>query len=413
MNQFQKCALVLVTSATLAACGSSSSKPAEVAGSVSPVDESIQAESIYDAAKADYDLWLGKLKDIEPLQLYSKSIYKETLSAWEKAVDVYGDFADEPAKAVKDYSIFSSGTYADEFNEKLAIVKVKHAKLLQLKENADTILADSIDQMDYLDSIEAEKHFKQNYRSVRNAYVALFAYVADKDIGDAQNKQAAFLNTAKKLEINVVLKVNIEPLEAEITQLKKSGIATLAPISFNKTQAELALAANAVENNARDEDVIKEMTTKVKFEIDHTTQVASEVQRLRSTSNLKFEAVALEVENRLLTISKAINDSDFRNKPVRVQADMIVELIEELTSADAQTQLENEIASLEAKLEASQRKLAKEETALIESEKQKQVFRDRIESLQHQLTLKQAVIDKLNQDLAYKPKAPEAPETAR
>jgi hypothetical protein len=400
MNKFQKCALVIVTGAALTACGSSSTKPAEVAGSISPVDESVQAESIYNSAKADYELWLGKMKEIEPLELYSKSIYKETLSSWAKAVDVYEDFADDPAKAVKDYSIFSSGTYAEEYNEKLAIVKVNHAKLLDLKDKADTILADSIDQMEYLDSIEAEKHFKQNYRTVKNAYVALFAYVADNDIGDAQNKQAAFLNTAKKLEIRVVLKVNIEPLEKEAAQLKKSGIATLAPISYNKVTAELTLATSEVENNARNQEVILAATKKVKFEIDHTTQVANEVQRLRSTSNLKFEAVALEVENRLLEISKAIDGSDFRDKPVRVQKDMIVDLIEELTNTDNATRLENEVASLKAKLEASQNKLSQEETSLAEANKQQEVLRERIESLQQQLTLKQSLVDKLTQDLA-------------
>ncbi|WP_063339816.1 MULTISPECIES: hypothetical protein [unclassified Marinomonas] len=400
MNKFQKCALVIVTGAALTACGSSSTKPAEVAGSISPVDESVQAESIYNSAKADYELWLGKMKEIEPLELYSKSIYKETLSSWAKAVDVYEDFADDPAKAVKDYSIFSSGTYAEEYNEKLAIVKVNHAKLLDLKDKADTILADSIDQMEYLDSIEAEKHFKQNYRTVKNAYVALFAYVADNDIGDAQNKQAAFLNTAKKLELRVVLKVNIEPLEKEAAQLKKSGIATLAPISYNKVTAELTLATSEVENNARNQDVILAATKKVKFEIDHTTQVANEVQRLRSTSNLKFEAVALEVENRLLEISKAIDGSDFRDKPVRVQKDMIVDLIEELTNTDNATRLENEVASLKAKLEASQNKLSQEETSLAEANKQQEVLRERIESLQQQLTLKQSLVDKLTQDLA-------------
>lgn len=407
MNKFQKCALVIVTGATLAACGSSSSKPAEVAGSVTPVDESVQAEGVYNKAKSDYELWLQKLKDVEPLELYSKSVYKETLSAWSKAVDVYEDFADDPSKAIKDFSIFSSGTYADEFNEKLAIVKTKHAKLLQLKENADTILADSIDQMEYLDSIEAETHFKQNYRSVRSDYVALFAYVADKDLDDAQNKQAAFLNTAKKLEIKVILKINIEPLEESVALLKKNGLHTLAPVSFNKTNAELVLATSEVENNPRNEEVIKKMTDKVKFEIDHTTQVANEVKRLKSTSNLKFEAVALEIENRLLDISKAINDSDFRNKPVRVQADMIVELIEELTDDEIQIKLENQIASLEAKLSASQEKLDQEKGALAESTKQEQVLRERIASLQRQLTTKNTLIDKLTQDLTDKGATPE------
>jgi len=138
----------------------------------------------------------------------------------------------------------------------------------------------------------------------------------------------------------------------------------------------------------------------VKFEIDHTTQVANEVQRLRSTSNLKFEAVALEVENRLLEISKAIDGSDFRDKPVRVQKDMIVDLIEELTNTDNATRLENEVASLKAKLEASQNKLSQEETSLAEANKQQEVLRERIESLQQQLTLKQSLVDKLTQDLA-------------
>ncbi|OUR75143.1 hypothetical protein A9Q77_04150, partial [Marinomonas sp. 42_23_T18] len=237
-----------------------------------------------------------------------------------------------------------------------------------------------------------------------------FAYVADKDIGDAQNKQVAFLNTAKKLEIKVILKINIEPLEDEVAQLKKGGIGTLAPISFNKTKAELTLATSEVENNPRDEEVIEEMTDKVKFEINHTTQVANEVKRLRSTSNLKFEAVALEIENRLLDISKAINESDFRDKPIRVQTDMIVELIEALTDSEAQTKLENEISNLEAKLDANQEKLEEEQGSLKESNKQQKILRDRIESLQQQLTLKQSLIDKLTQDLTTQNETDAGPE---
>ena len=399
MNRIQKCALVLITGTTLVACGSSSTKPAEVAGSISPVDESVQAETVYQAAKSDYELWLKNLKDVEPLALYSKSIYKDTLSAWEDAVDVYGDFSEDPAKAIKDFSIFSSGTYADEFNEKLAIVKTKYAKLLELKEKADTVLADAIDQMAYLDSIEADKYFKQNYTSVKSDYEELFEYVADNDIGDAQNKQVEFLNDAKALEVKVILKVNIEPLELEIAQLKKGGIATLAPISYNKAKAELVLATSEVENNARNQALIKTMTEKVKFEINHTTQVASEVKQLRATSNLKFEAVALEIENRLLSISKAINDSDFRDKPPRVQTEMIVELIEALNNADTESQLKNEIAKLSAQLEANQTKLTQEQSALAESNKQQTVLRERIESLQQQLTLKQSLVDKLTKDL--------------
>ena len=297
MNRLQRIAFIIVASATLAACGSTASKPATASGSVTPVDESVLALGVYEAAKANYEEWLAKLNAADGLALYSNDVYQNTLDDWAEAVDVYNGFSDNPAKAVEDYSIFSSDTYAERFDEKLNIMKVKYNKLLALKERADTVLADSIDQMAYLNEIDAESYFESEFKGINRVYKTLFEYVADKDLADAQNKQASFLNDAKKLEVKVVLHIHIAPLEAEVKLLNNQDVSLHAPISYAKAKSELALSKNAVQTNPRNNQVIKEAVSKVKFEIAHATHIASEVQRLKSTKNNKCPQLGIPLLN--------------------------------------------------------------------------------------------------------------------
>jgi hypothetical protein len=400
MGKYKKLAFVIIASAAISACSSTGSGPRQVEGSVTKVDESVKTLSIYENAKSSYEEWLAKLNDAEPLKLYSKDLYKDTMEAWSDAVGVYEDFADDPAKATKDYSLFSSGTYAERFNEELGKVTAKYSKLLELKERADTILADSIDQMAYLEKLDAGKYYKDDFKRIKREYKDLFEYVADKDIADAQNKQAEFLHDAKKLEVKTVIRINITPLEKELKLLSKNGIKTHAPISFAKANAELALAKNTIKGSPRDEKLIQSSVDKVKFELAHTTNVSAESQRFKAISKNKYESMILEMENRILAISKAVDGSDFRDKPLRVQTKMIVERLNEMRRENDKAPLEAKIAQLQASLKHSDSIVTEYQAEIAKGKNQQQTSAQRIDLLQQQLKLNEEQISRLKQDIA-------------
>ncbi len=361
--------LVMAALLGLSGCQSTSEQPKEVG--VTNQESKTDSYAIYEQTKSDYETWLATLKEAKSLKLYSPDLYSELLESWEDAVEIYEDVAVDPAKATESYSVFSSGTYAEKFSEHLVVVEKNHNKLLALKETADVLLADSIAQMAYLDDISAKKAYSSEYASVSRSYRALYEDVEDGDLDDAQTNQVKFLTKAKALEQKVVLKEFVAPLNKQLGQLRSQGFNRVAAISYAKAKAEVSVAENTVKANTRDLKVISEAVSSAQFEIDHVKNTAAEVKLLVNVDNGKFEPIILEFEGKLLTISKSINGSDFRNQPLRVQAELIVDAIKQLHSANSTDELESKIADLNEQ-NATMKEQVAQHNAVLAQEKEQQ-----------------------------------------
>lgn len=413
LKTYQKLAGIVIVSTALAACGAAPTKPKQVEGSAPIENSSVNTLSVYQEAKGLYDTWLKKLNEAEPLKRYSPDIYKQTLKAWSDAVDVYEDFADDPAKAVKDYSFFSKGTYAERFAQEVDKVEVLYGKLTALKDRADKVLAPSIEQMSYLKKIETFKHYQSEYNSIDEEFERLFSYIEDKEIGDAQNKQSEFLHRAKKLEIKTIRKIYIAPLEQEIKVLKEQGVSLHAAISYAKADAELTLAKQQVEANPRNIESIEAAASKVQFEIDHTTHIAAEVQDLKALGSNGYETYILSIENQLFSISNTLNGTDFRNVALTQQSENILAQIklQQVTAKPVQAelqqskadlvqrnqqleQLQQQVSSLQAQLKAAEQQL---QLNAQQSEVDKQRLRQQLEGNQQILMQTQQKLIELQQ----------------
>lgn len=328
---------------TIVGCQSTSDAPREISTNQQSSSQD-NAFNEYEKAKLTYDTWLTSLKDSSGLKVYSKDSYSDLLDSWDDAVEIYEEIALDPAKSIKSYSLFSSGSYADAFAEKMAIVETSFNALTALKVIADEVLSDSIAQMNYLDEIEAQPAYPSDYKSTQNTFLRLFSYIEDGELEDAQAKQVLFLTDAKELEIKVVIKRFIAPLKSDLSILKRENFNKIASISFAKAKAEIDSAEQVVKANARDINIITEAVTDARFEIDHVRNVASEVKLLSSVKSDKFEPQVLDFENKLLAISKAIDGSDYRNKSIRTQAALIVDSL-----VEKQSKSSNELSNKDEK----------------------------------------------------------------
>ena len=284
----------------------------------------------YEQSKQAYNIWVTKINESEKLKFYSSELYIELLSSWDATTEIYDSFSTEPAKANESYSLFSSVTYAQKFDDTLNEVKNNYEKLLKLEETANNTLAESINQLKYLDSLDAAKLFADRYKNIYDDYRALFEAIAENKIGSAKAKQITFLDQTKKLEIDIVLAKYIEPLEKEIELLRKNSAGTKAALSYSRVKTELNEAVAVVKSDTRNLQRIEQFTNKVKLELAHVKHVVNDVKLLSNVKNNKFEPIVLAFENKLLSISSVLSRSDYRQYSTQKQVDLIVSAIKEL-----------------------------------------------------------------------------------
>jgi len=325
----KKLTLAFTISLAITGCQSTSEAPNATQNNVQTNNNGLEFNA-YQESKKTYDTWLSKVESTKSLKFYSSDLYNGLLTSWDDSKEIFDAFANNPKKANESYSLFSSGTYSQKFQEKISIVKNNYNKLLNLKNKADLQLMESIAQVDYLNHINAVDTFPSEYKDLYSDYLDLFKYVESNQLKKAQTEQIKFLKQAKNLEAEIVLKKYITPLEKDFALLKNEGIHESAAISYLRVKTELEDTVSIIKSNTRNKTLIEQLVIKAKFGLAHLKNVDHEVKLLSKVRNNKFEPIVLDFENSLLSISSALSRSDYRNQPREKQVDLILAAIKEL-----------------------------------------------------------------------------------
>ncbi len=363
--------MTLLATAVVALAGcQSTSEPVSLTQETNQVEQSIDVQA--SEITSSYQDWLSVLKESDDLVLYSPLHFRELAEAWTSVTDVYKEIEANPKLISEDYSLFSSKTYRQVYEENIAKVDASYQALQTFKAKADSVLADSIAQMLYLDSIDTKSYFSSDYKKIDSDYRSLFIDVRDDKLESAQEKQVKFLAKAKLLEVKVNHKLYIEPLEKEAALQKKEGLSRVAPLTFKRVESEITLATNVVATNPRDTHSIEKAVARVQFELKHVAQVAHQVKLLAAIEDNKFEATVLEMENNLYAISQEIDGADYRDTMLRQQADRILASVSSLKSADKTNALKEELTALKQKVEALEADNRKQKEALAQAHQREQ-----------------------------------------
>ncbi len=96
-----------------------------------------------------------------------------------------------------------------------------------------------------------------------------------------------------------------------------------APRSYNRVEIRIESGKATIDATPRDFTAIEVAVKEIEFELAHAAHIALEVNTMRDLSKDQHEDYILEIENKLLRISKALNDQDLRDQPIRTQATWI------------------------------------------------------------------------------------------
>ncbi|MFA0232346.1 ATPase, partial [Vibrio sp. 10N.261.45.A7] len=169
-----KVALTISMLFAISGCQSTPSEQADANQTTNNNNESTIEVRSFQSVQSVYSEWEVKLADHTQLSLYAPENYNELLDAWGDAESIYADLLKDETRITKSYSIFSSLTYAEAFDEKIALIKSNYDSILVLKKKADRVLADSIVQMDYLKFLGADTMFTSSYKRLYSEYSELF-----------------------------------------------------------------------------------------------------------------------------------------------------------------------------------------------------------------------------------------------
>ncbi|QUJ66316.1 hypothetical protein KDD30_08960 [Photobacterium sp. GJ3] len=369
-------ALMLFSAVFLSAC---SSTPELKDAEASVISE----QGDYQRAVSAYRHWQQEIVQAKALSIYSPDQYQTLTASWDNASRIYQEITTAPVMAYKSYSLFSSTTYLEQLHLELAQVEQSFTELKDIQKVADTVLSPAITQMKYLDSLEAKQYYRSEYTRLYRLYESLFKQVENGDMNDAREDQDEFLSRSLSLEVKTIKKIYIAPLEAMMIELRRLDVKEYAPKSYAQIEQRIEAGKALIDRTPRDFDAIQQSTREIRFDLAHAQHISLEVQRLRDLSKDEYESYILAFENKLLRISKALKDEDWRDQPIPEQARLITEHV-----ASAKAALTNHKSGDE--MLADKEKYIRELNALVMKQQRQ------ISQMQSQLEERQQTVPSLN-----------------
>ncbi|GMQ46093.1 hypothetical protein [Vibrio sp. 10N] len=343
--------LIVVLLCVLGVASCASTPPVNDArANLSPEELELTRNKEFEQLTATYAHWSKALEGAESLRIYAPENYREMMSSWKSAHDLFIEIRKDPNQIDKKHSVFSSETYAVGFRDRINTVEYNYRAIQGLKKQADELLAPAMVEMAYLNSIEAGRYFKHAMNTLNRDYRRLFEHLVVSEVDLATSYQERFLDHAKALEVRVIDAKYVKPLEQRLATLATARYNVLAPVSFGYVEQGIHELSEFVVQSPRAFTDIDEQVERIDFQFRRLESVVQEVTKLINVEKSQFEPFVLEAESRMYRISSAAKGNDYRDQSLSAQSNRIAHDVERLKAADNTQALKKENALLKQQI---------------------------------------------------------------
>lgn len=349
--------LIVVLLCVLGVASCASTPPVNDArANLSPKELELTRNKEFEQLTATYTYWSKALEGAESLRIYAPENYREMMSSWKSAHDLFIEIRKDPNQIDNKHSVFSSETYAVGFRDRINTVEYNYRAIQGLKKQADELLAPAMTEMIYLQKIEAGRYFKHAMNTLSRDYQRLFEHLVVSEVDLATSYQERFLNHAKALEIRVIDAKYVKPLEQKLATLASARYNVLAPVSFGYVEQGIHELSEFVTQSPRAFVEIDEQVERIDFQFRRLESVVQEVTKLINVEKSQFEPFVLEAETRMHHISSAAKGNDYRDQSLSAQSSRIAHDVERLKAADNTRALKKENALLKQQITLLQKR---------------------------------------------------------
>ena len=336
---YSKFIVLLIILTFLSACASGVSK------SVKVTDDDVAKYNIMTPAEAINSLEkeMQTAKD-QNLPLYTPSHYKEAdslLNAAKKDIEKKKKKADIIRKIAK----------ADRV---LAKAKI-------MKKEVESELGELLTINSNLINLEAPQVFSKDYKSLKKDLTALTIKVEKNKAHKIEKSRTKLLKQLIALEIKSIKHAALKEANKIKAQAKKKNALKLAPKTYANAVTIYQASEATISQEPHNKENVAKASESAVFAAKHALNVTERVIELQKQYKKSPESVIIEEENRILNISKAINDSDFRDQPINEQITLLIETIDKLNSDN---KINEENSSTIATMEKELAEKVKSQTAL-------------------------------------------------
>ncbi|GAL34912.1 ATPase [Vibrio maritimus] len=343
--------LIVVLLCVLGVASCASTPPVNDArANLSPKELELTRNKEFEQLTVTYTYWSKALEGAESLRIYAPENYREMMSSWKSAHDLFIEIRKDPNQIDSKHSVFSSETYAVGFRDRINTVEYNYRAIQGLKKQADELLAPAMTEMAYLQKIEAGRYFKHAMNTLSRDYQRLFEHLVVSEVDLATSYQERFLNHAKALEIRVIDAKYVKPLEQKLATLASARYNVLAPVSFGYVEQGIRELSEFVTQSPRAFVEIDEQVERIDFQFRRLESVVQEVTKLINVEKSQFEPFVLEAESRMHHISSAAKGNDYRDQSLSAQSNRIAHDVERLKAADNTRALKKENALLKQQI---------------------------------------------------------------
>nr|WP_086940568.1 hypothetical protein [Thaumasiovibrio occultus] len=285
-----------------------------------------QSEMMANAATL-YQHWHGTLKSLDLLQEYSPENAVVVRQLWQSAQSNYEEFDNAPARLVAS-PLFGSTSYYDRFLSDIEQIEHHYEEMEEARDRAMDVLAEPMDHLAYLRDLNARHYFRSEFDRLERRYFELLAALDEQGRNEASELADEFLLRAQSLEVKTIKRIYVTPLENRSRELLNLHSRSLIPVSQARVEAEIKAAKDLITATPRDFTAIDRMVSRITFELNHARQLLAEVNVLRELEKANYESYLLDREARLLRISEALSDKDYRDLPLDAQLDAVLADVE-------------------------------------------------------------------------------------
>lgn len=194
---------------------------------------------------------------------------------------------------------------------------------LDIKAKAQDMLKDSMAQHDQLRKVDSAKKYTKDIQVYLEDIQGLIQKIETGKINDALKDQAGLIKEMQETEIEIVLDINLTPVEAMLDKAEDADADELAEITFEKAEKELDSAKKYITANFRNHDEVIKTSEQAMRAAKHAFYVAKEVETLQKLEPAKAEEKVLYIESLLENVNKRFNQGEIIGHSLYEQADML------------------------------------------------------------------------------------------
>ncbi len=246
-----------------------------------------------------------------------------------------------------------------------------------------------------------------DYQRMEDQFIALTTDIEDNNLTRAEKNEGKVAKGFADLELRAIKENTLGEVRSLLATNIKNGAKTLAPTTLEETQKDLAAADQFITQQRYEREEMQNKANAALFQAQRLGQIMA---MSNSFKNMSPEDISLQQESRLHQINSQLGGRDFRNEPIDIQLQNILESVASLQDdnkylKEKRQQDKDKIAVLEKQNKEAQREhelitlQEKETKARLEADRH---FQQLFNEVQGMFTQDQAEVYKQGKNLVIR-----------